>query len=297
MPLHLQPTLKQRGPSEWLRRAGLGSRNPNYSSFPIWIWVCFSASQMTHTWHTLKMSSGLREAWKTERQALSSSMDKSSTGLLCFWQGRKGKFLYLMVLLLFLVGQFLLSRNSKYRSIILNSLHCAKEQYFWYKITKCTVPEQQTSIPCPGIYWLSFQCTVESMNGSRGSERFGKGYKAPQRPWKCRHELAWCHGWVVCPGFPSNCVQTPSCWMFSISTQSSVPQPCSSLCLLQKRWELTQAGAESCAWSHILGRRVCWWYEATFFSTGIFLSQSCDLQKVEGLSFLFSYQAGVVLSR
>lgn len=87
------------------------------------------------------MISGLREAGEPERQALSSSMDKSSTGLLFFWQGRKGKFLYIMVLLLLLVGQFLLSRFPKYGSIILSSPHCAKEQYFWYKIMKCTVPE------------------------------------------------------------------------------------------------------------------------------------------------------------
>lgn len=95
--------------------------------------VCFSASQMSHMRHTLKMIDGLSEAGKPERQALSPSMHKSSTGLVCFWQGRKGKFLHLTVLLLFLVGQFLLSRYPKYRSVILNSLCCAKEQYFWYK--------------------------------------------------------------------------------------------------------------------------------------------------------------------
>lgn len=231
-----------RGPSEWLRRVGFGLQQlPNLNAG-----VCFRVSQMTYVWHTLKMINGLREAWKPERQALSSSMDKSSTGLLCSWQGRKGKFPYLMVLLLLLVRQVLLSRNSKYRSIILNYLHCAKEQYFWYKIMKCTVPEQQT-----GTYCLWFQYTIESM--SCLGERLGKVYKVLRAleaqtwaglvPWLIE-------SWVL-PRFSSNCVQTPSCWVFSISTQSSVPQPCSSLCLLQRggswpRLGLTTVPAATC---------------------------------------------------
>lgn len=78
------------------------------------------------------MIDGLNKAEKPEMQALCPSMRRSSTGLLCFWKGSKGKFLHLLGLLLLLVEQFLLSRYPKYRNIIIDSLSCAKKQCFWY---------------------------------------------------------------------------------------------------------------------------------------------------------------------
>ena len=87
------------------------------------------------------------------------------------------------------------------------------------KIMKCTVPEQQRPIPCPRLDTGSeSQCMVESVKSSRASERLGKGCEVPGvvKEWTQGVPMAWLvDSWVPSLGFPTNCMQNPSSWVFT----------------------------------------------------------------------------------
>lgn len=133
-------------------------------------------------------------------------------------------------------------------------------------------------------------------------KRFRETWEGTQSPWG--HEstdMSWpmpwlIASWVLSLGFPTNCVQNPSCWVFITSVQSSVRHSCSSLHLLQKRWELTRAGAQYCACSHPLGMKVCG-VKLHFSPQAFFGVRHVSSKKWNCSPSLFSYQAGSVLSR
>lgn len=110
------------------------------------------------------------------------------------------------------------------------------------------------------------KCTVPDIHTRhRSSERLGKGYTVPgaMKAWTWAGLVPWLiESWVLPLGFPTNCVQTPSCWVLPTATQSSAEE-----LGVNPGW-----GWVLCLQPH--ARKEGVWCEATFSSTGIWAPKS-----------------------